>query len=87
MNKKDLYEYGVETFSDAKLILQHAQSHRQLVRERSGSQGNRRTEGQHTQHCEDKGNSDTEGQLTSAALWVGVFAVRDNGIHYNYTAQ
>ena len=65
MNKNDLYGFGVETFGDAKLILQHARSHRQL-RERSGSQGNRGTEGQPAQqHSENKGNSDTEGQLTS----------------------
>ena len=63
MNKNDLYEFGVETFGDAKLILQHARSHRQLVRERSGSQGNRGQLAQ--QHSESKGNSDTEGQLTS----------------------
>ena len=43
MNKSDLYELGVEAFSDAKLILQHA---RQLFRKRSGYQVNRGTEGQ-----------------------------------------
>lgn len=74
MNKNDLYGFGVETFSDAKLILQHARSHRQLVRERSGSQGNRGTEGQLAQqHCESKGNSDTEGQLYVGIVFEHTF--------------
>ena len=71
MNKNDLYGFGVETFSDAKLILQHARSHRQLVRERSGSRG---TEGQIAQqHTENKGNSDTEGQLYVGIVFEHTF--------------
>ena len=63
MNKKDLYEYGIQTFSDAKLILQHARNHGQLVRQPSGSKGNRGTEGQlaRQQHVP-QGSTDIEGQ-------------------------
>ena len=63
MNKKDLYDYGVKTFSDAKLILQHARNHG-LVRQRSGSQG-RGTEGQPSQQqCAAQGSRDIEGEFS-----------------------
>lgn len=59
MKKKNLYDYGVASFDDAKLILQQACGHRSRspVRERSGSQGNRVAEGELSQkHCENPGN-------------------------------
>ena len=64
MNKKDLYDYGIQTFSDAKLILQHARNHGQLLRQRSGSQGNRSAEGQVLQQQNvPQGGTDIEGQF------------------------